>query len=140
MSTGETMMAGIFETRNLSVSINRRPREVYDFASVPENFSKWASGLGKLIRKVNDEWVAETPQGPIKVRFTERNDFGVLDHYVIPKPGMELYIPMRVIANGAGSELIFTLFRLADMSDEKYAEDAEWVMRDLNALKKLLEA
>jgi hypothetical protein len=140
MSTGETMMAGIFETRNLSVSINRRPREVYDFASVPENFPKWASGLGKSIRKVNDEWVAETPQGPIKVRFTERNDFGVLDHYVIPKPGMELYIPMRVIANGAGSELIFTLFRLADMSDEKYAEDAEWVMRDLNALKKLLEA
>jgi hypothetical protein len=47
---------------------------------------------------------------------------------------------MRVIANGAGSELIFTLFRLADMSDEKYAEDAEWVMRDLNALKQLLEA
>jgi hypothetical protein len=134
------MMAGIFETRNLSVSINRRPREVYDFASVPENFPKWASGLGKSIRKVNDEWVAETPQGPIKVRFTERNDFGVLDHYVIPKPGMELYIPMRVIANGAGSELIFTLFRLADMSDEKYAEDAEWVMRDLNALKQLLEA
>jgi hypothetical protein len=140
MSTGETMMAGIFETRNLSVSINRRPREVYDFASVPENFPKWASGLGKSIRKVNDEWVAETPQGPMKVRFTERNDFGVLDHYVIPGPGAEIYIPMRVVANGTGSELIFTLFRLPDMSAEKYAEDAEWVMRDLNALKQLLEA
>ncbi len=134
------MMAGIFETRNLSVSINRRPREVYDFASVPENFPKWATGLGKSLRKMNDEWVAETPQGPMKIRFTERNDFGVLDHYVIPKLGTEIYIPMRVIANGAGSELIFTLFRLPDMSDEKYAEDTEWVMWDLNALKKLLEA
>lgn len=133
------MMAGIFETRNLSVSINRRPREVYDFASVPENFPQWASGLGKSLRKMNDEWVAETPQGPVKVRFTERNDFGVLDHYVIPKPGTEIYIPMRVVANGTGSELIFTLFRLPDMSDEKYAADAEWVMRDLIALKKLLE-
>ena len=134
------MMAGIFETRNLSVSINRRPREVYDFVSVPENFPKWATGLGKSLRKMNDEWVAETPQGPMKIRFTERNDFGVLDHYVIPKLGTEIYIPMRVIANGAGSELIFTLFRLPDMSDEKYAEDTEWVMWDLNALKKLLEA
>jgi hypothetical protein len=139
MSIGETMMAGIFEARNLSVSINRRPREVYDFASVPENFPKWATGLGKSLRKMNDEWIAETPQGPMKVRFTERNDFGVLDHYVIPKPDKELYIPMRVIANGTGSELIFTLFRPPDMPDEKYAEDAEWVMRDLNALKKLLE-
>ena len=133
------MMAGIFEARNLSVSINRRPREVYDFASVPENFPKWATGLGKSLRKMNDEWVAETPQGPVKVRFTERNDFGVLEHYVIPKPGTEIYIPMRVGANGTGSELIFTLFRLPDMSDEKYAADAEWVMRDLIALKKLLE-
>jgi hypothetical protein len=125
MSIGETMMAGIFEARNLSVSINRRPREVYDFASVPENFPKWATGLGKSLRKMNDEWIAETPQGPMKVRFTERNDFGVLDHYVIPKPDKELYIPMRVIANGTGSELIFTLFRPPDMPDEKYAEDAE---------------
>jgi hypothetical protein len=47
---------------------------------------------------------------------------------------------MRVIANGTGSELIFTLFRLSDMADEKFAEDAEWVLRDLNALKRLLEA
>jgi hypothetical protein len=139
MSKGETMMAGIFEARNLSVSINRRPREVYDFASVPENFPQWATGAGKSIKKVNGEWIVETPQGPMKVRFTERNDFGVLDHYVIPKPGAEIYIPMRVVANGTGSELIFTLFRLPDMSDEKYAADAEWVMRDLNALKKLLE-
>lgn len=134
------MMAGIYETRNLSVSINRRAREVYDFASVPENFPQWATGLGKSLKKVNDAWIAETLQGPVKVRFTERNDFGVLDHYVIPEPGTEVYIPMRVIANGAGSELIFTLFRRPDMSDEKYAEDVAWVMRDLNTLKRLLEA
>jgi hypothetical protein len=94
-------------------------REVYDFASVPENFSKWATGLGKSLRKMNDEWVAETPRGLMKARFTVRNDFGVLDHYVISKPGMEIYIPMRVIANGTGSELIFTLFRPPAMPDEK---------------------
>jgi hypothetical protein len=132
-------MAATFESRTLSVRINRAPQGVYDFASVPTNFPQWASGLGNSIVRVNDEWIAETPQGPMKVRFTERNSFGVLDHCVIPEPGVELYIPMRVIANGTGSELIFTLFRLPDMSHEKFAEDAEWVMRDLNALKRLLE-
>ena len=76
----------------------------------------------------------------MKVRFTERNGFGVLDHYVIPEPGPKIYIPMRVISNGTGSEVLFTLFRLSEMSDEKFAEDAEWVKRDLNALKILLEA
>ena len=133
-------MAATFESRTLSVRINRAPQDVYDFASVPMNFPKWASGLGRSIERVNDEWIAETPHGPMKVRFTERNSFGVLDHYVTPELGVEVYIPLRVIANGTGSELIFTLFRLSDMSDEKFAADAEWVMRDLNALKSLLEA
>jgi hypothetical protein len=59
---------------------------------------------------------------------------------VIPEPSREIYIPMRVIANGTGSEVIFTLFRLPEMSEEKFAEDVEWATRDLNALKILLEA
>ena len=133
-------MATMYQSRNLSVQIRRNPRDVYNFTSVPENFPRWASGLGKSLKRKNGEWIAETPQGPIKVRFTERNEFGILDHYVIPESGVEIYIPMRVIPNGSGSELIFTLFRLSDVSDEKFAEDAEWVMRDLAALKNLLEA
>jgi len=133
-------MATMYQSRNLSVQIGRNPRDVYNFTSVPENFPRWASGLGKSLKRKNGEWIAETPQGPIKVRFTERNEFGILDHYVIPESGVEIYIPMRVIPNGSGSELIFTLFRLSDVSDEKFAADAEWVMRDLTALKNLLEA
>src|SRR5919108_1328947 len=109
---GETAMTATFESRTISVCINRPVDVVYNFASIPENFPKWASGLGKSITKSNDEWIAETPQGSMKVRFTERNSFGVLDHYVMPEPGLEIYIPMRVISNGTGSELIFTLFRL----------------------------
>jgi hypothetical protein len=62
--------------------------------------------------------VADTPEGPVKIRFTERNDFGILDHHVVVRPGVDIYIPMRVIANGTGSEVIFTLFRLPDMTDE----------------------
>jgi hypothetical protein len=46
---------------------------------------------------------------------------------------------MRVIANGTGSEVLFTLFRLPDMTAEAFARDAEWVERDLKALKALLE-
>jgi len=132
-------MAATFESRTLRVRINRAPQDVYDFASVPTNFPQWASGLGKSIARVDEEWTAETPQGPVKVRFTERNRFGVLDHYVIPAPGVEIYIPMPIIANGTGSEVLFTLFRLPEMSDAQFAEDAAWVARDLRALKERLE-
>jgi len=133
-------MAATFESRTISIRINRPADRVYDFMSASENLPKWASGLGKSLTETDGEWIAETLQGPMKVRFTERNSFGVLDHYVIPEPGLEIYIPMRVISNGAGSEVLLTLFHLPEMSDEKFAEDAEWVKRDLDALKNLLEA
>src|SRR3546814_7573234 len=75
---------------------------VHDFLSAPENFPKWAAGLGQSIRKADGDWIAETPHGPVRVRFTDRNPFGVLDHTVIPAPGVEIYVPMRVFPNGAG--------------------------------------
>ena len=46
---------------------------------------------------------------------------------------------MRVIANNKGSEIIFTLIRQPEMSNEKFAEDAKWVEKDLRKLKGLLE-
>ena len=133
-------MATTQPSRNLSVSINRDAGDVYNFVCVPENFPRWASGLGKSLKQHNGEWIAETPDGTVQVRFTERNEFGVLDHWVSPEPGLHIYIPMRVISNDSGCELIFTLFRLPAVSEEKFAADAAWIMRDLASLKNLLEA
>jgi hypothetical protein len=125
---------------NISVSIARPLGEVYEFLAAPENFPKWASGLGHSFRAVNGgEWLAETPLGPMKVRFSAKNAYGVLDHYVIPEAGDAIYSPMRVVANDDGSEVVFTLFQRPGMSDEAFAQDAAWVKRDLLALKKLLE-
>ena len=75
----------------------------------------------------------------MKVRFADKNKFGVLDHYVTTASGVEISVPMRVVINGSGSEVILTLFRLPDMSGEKYAEDMKLVERDLKTLKDILE-
>jgi hypothetical protein len=75
----------------------------------------------------------------MKFRFVERNDFGILDHYVRPPHGAEIYVPLRVIANGTGSELVFTLFRLPGMTQEEFERDAATVLQDLTSLKRVLE-
>ena len=95
--------------------------------------------MGKSVHKQGADWTVDTLQGPIKIRFAKKNDFGVADHYVTTASRVEIYVPMRVLSNGTGSEVIFTLFRLPDMSDEKYAEDMKFVERDLRTLKDLLE-
>jgi len=124
---------------HISVTINRPPQAVYSFVSDPENLPKWATGLGGSLRKVNGEWIADSPMGKIKIKFAEKNTFGILDHEIVLESGVKIDNPMRVIANGEGSEIFFTLLRQPDMSDEKFAEDAKWVEKDLRILKGLLE-
>jgi hypothetical protein len=126
-------------SRTLSVSINCPADKVYAFVSNPENLPGWAAGLCKSVRKSDAGWIVETTQGPMNLRFAKDNDLGVLDHYVSPAPGVEVYVPMRVLPNGPGSELLFTLFQLPGMSDGKFAEDAGLVTRDLETLKAMLE-
>lgn len=133
-------MPTIFASHTAHISINRPLDQVYAFLARPENFPQWASGLGASIRQAGDVWIAQTPEGAVTVRFTAANAFGVLDHDVVLPNGESVHIPMRAIANGDGCEILFTLFRLPPMSDQKFAADIAWVERDLQALKALLEA
>jgi len=132
-------MASVLRSKTVSVSIESPPRRVYEFVANPENLPKWATTFCRSVRKSGGEWIVETPDGPMGMRFVGRNDFGVLDHYVTVKPGIEILNPMRVVPNGSGSEIIFTSFQLPGMSNERFAEDAGFVERDLGALKKALE-
>jgi hypothetical protein len=129
----------MLESRTLNVSIACAPQQVADFVADPRNLPRWASAFCKSVRPDGDNWIVETPNGPIGLRFVPHNDFGVLDHYVTPVPGTEIYVPMRVVANGDGSEVLFTLFRLPGMTDQDFARDAGMVENDLAALKRVLE-
>lgn len=132
-------MRARLEVRHISVSINRPANEVYEFASNPENLQHWAPGLGGSMTKVKGAWTADTPMGKAKIRFVEKNQFGILDHDVILESGVTFHNPMRVIPNNQSSEVIFTLFRQPSVSHEKFSEDAKWVEKDLTILRNLLE-
>ena len=127
------------ESRQITVRIDRPFEKVYKFLVDPANWNQWAFGLGKNIRRSGDGWVADSGGGIAKVQFTPQNSFGVVDHTVIRPSGERVFVPMRLIANGSGCELIFTLFREPNMSDAQFASDAAYVQRDLDGLKRLLE-
>jgi hypothetical protein len=123
----------------VSVSIDCPPSTVYTFVANPENLPQWAKGLCQSIRPSGAEWVVDTPQGPMIVKFIGRNELGVVDHYVTSALGVEVYVPMRVLSNGPGSEVILTLFRRPDMTEKQYAADVGLVEQDLRTLKNRLE-
>jgi hypothetical protein len=128
-----------FIAKHITISIDRSAAEVYEFASNPENLPSWAGGLSGSIKKVNGDWIAEAPMGMVKVKFAEKNKFGILDHDVTLSSGVKFYNPMRVFPNSDGSELVFTLYRHPGMSEQQFTADAESVERDLEKLKILLK-
>jgi hypothetical protein len=130
----------MYPSTTISVPIAREPAAVYAFVAALENFPKWATSFCQSIRKEEEGWVMATSLGTMSLRLAPHNSLGVLDHYVTPATGETIYVPLRVVANGTGSEVLFTLFRLPGVSDESYAADAALVRQDLTTLKDLLES
>jgi hypothetical protein len=129
------------DVQHISVYIARRPAEVYEFASDPRNLPRWAAGLARSeVTRDGDQWVVDAAFGRARVKFVERNSFGVMDHDVTLESGVTVHNPMRVVPNGEGSEFVFTLIRRPGMSDTQLAEDKAAVEKDLKTLKDLLES
>ncbi|KAA0697589.1 SRPBCC family protein [Neorhizobium sp. P12A] len=129
----------IMSAKIVHISIDRDWRDVYDFASKPENMPLWASGLASGLEPDGEDWIATGVLGTVRVSFVPPNEFGVLDHTVTIESGLRVYNALRVVPNGDGCEVMFTLLRLPGMTDEQFAADAAHVQRDLEALQNLME-
>ncbi len=128
------------ESRHISEWIDRPAAEVYDYASDPTNIPNWALGLGDAVENVDGQWFVETSSGRVGFAFVERNPFGVLDHEVTLPSGEVIHVPMRIVPYGDGSEVVFTVRRPPDMSDEEFGRDAGLVQADLARLRHVLES
>lgn len=117
----------MYKVQHITQSIAVAPQKVYEFVSNVKNLPQWASGL------------SESALGSIKIEFVPKNESGVLDHDVTLPTGERFHNPMRVIPNGQGSEITFSLFQLPGVTDEKFQEDIKWIQKDLSHLKLLLE-
>jgi hypothetical protein len=129
------------DVRQICVSVRCGWQALYERFWRPESFPLWASGLSDSgLEQAGEVWRAQGPEGPVTIRFTPHNPFGVMDHWVDLGAGREIYMPLRVIGNGDGCLVTLTLFRQPEMTDETFAADAAWVARDLQTLKGLAES
>ena len=128
-------------SHTFSIPIAASYDAVYRYLAEPRNFPQWAAIEGRSFAALgNGDWAGETPFGFRHFRFTPVNAFGVLDHAIFEPGQPMLFMPMRVVPNGTGTELTFIFFQRDGSSDEQFASSIEWIMTDLLALKSLLEA
>ncbi|KHK57140.1 polyketide cyclase [Ralstonia sp. A12] len=133
--------------RTLSINVERHFDDVATFLAEPLNYPTWATGLSTGLTPSTqgsgaapDEWIADAPQGNVFIRFSPPNTFGIADHWVRLQDDTVIYVPLRVVRNGAGTTVSLTLFQLPGMDDAQFEADAEWVQRDLVKLKTVVEA
>ena len=133
-------MTPLLDVRHVSISIQRPPVEVYRFARDGNNLAKWASGLGdQKVEGKGDDWSAHGPLGDVKIHFAAENAFGVLDHDVTLPNGTVVHNPLRVMPNGDGSTVVFSVLQQPGMKADAFANDVKHVEKDLMTLKSLLE-
>lgn len=119
-------------SHTLQATIDRPWREVCDFLGEARNFARWASWIGPSLTQRRGDWVARCPDGRArKVRFTERNAFGVADHCLVASEAESHFVALRALPYGGGCEVLLTFFDGADDEAQR--------RRDLARLKALVE-
>jgi len=130
----------VHDSVHVSTTIERPATEVYGYAGDPRNLSDWAAGLAdQAVELVDGQWTVDSPLGRVVIAFVAPNDLGVLDHDVTLPSGETVTNPMRVMPNGDGCDVVFTV-RRRGMTDAELAADVDAVSRDLAKLRALLES
>ena len=124
----------------LSISIASPPSAIAAFVADPRNLPQWAGGFAHAVRQVGDEWRVETAEGEVGLRFSGPVEHGILDHVVTLAPDLQVYVPMRVVPNEQGSEVMFTLFQPPAMTEHRLQQDIALVQADLQRLKQVMES
>lgn len=127
------------QARTLSITIERKPEDVYAYVRNGEHFADWL-GFITSARREGDGWKLEPKEGPgMTLHFAPDNKLGVLDQVAKLPDGTEVLNAMRVSANGTGSEVTFVVLRQASMDDAAWTKDVGMVEGDLATLKRVLE-
>jgi hypothetical protein len=139
-TASEIFAAMTYPATLVHISIGRPAADVYAYIANARNLTQWASGLSRSsLRQEGGYWIADSPMGTVKIKFTPLNGLGVVDHDVTTPDGTTFANPMRVQPNGGGAEVIFTLYRRPGVSDADFEKDAATIRRDLEKLKSILE-
>jgi hypothetical protein len=129
------------ESAVMSISIEAAPRVVAEDLADPSTHSDWATEFidgPPLEVREDGSVVVNIPAmgGPSRFKVEADLDRGILDLYLAPGDvpfGPPL--PVRLVANGDGVDVLWVLSRPAMMDDEQWVTAQDSMARELENLK-----
>ena len=88
----------------------------------------------------NDGWWSFTGlHGKSKLKFNEHKSFGILDPIFIDEES-SWNIPMRVVSNGGFSEVLITLNKPEEITDDQFNQRVSEIDEMVNSMKNIIES
>ncbi|VAW95269.1 hypothetical protein MNBD_GAMMA21-1433 [hydrothermal vent metagenome] len=131
----------IFETKTLTVSIDAPFNAVADDLANPITHPEWATEFftGDAVPNDKGGVNANVPMmgGPVKFEIKADAKQGILDLFLAPETGkFGDPLPVRLIRNGDGVDVLWTLTRYPGMPDIAWQLGLDSMNKELVSLKK----
>ena len=121
------------KSRTISVTVNKKTGEVFEaILNIPPKM------FPDAVKNNDGWWMFQGPHGEAKLKFRENEKFGILDH-VFEDPDGKWDVPMRVVPSGDHAEVVITLNKPQDYTDEHFNEKVKEVEGIFQKMKEAIE-
>lgn len=123
----------MIRSRTISILVDRKTGDTFDaILNSPPKMMPDA-------KMTSDGWWSfSTPRGNAKLKFNENKSLGILDHMFIDKES-KWDVPMRIVSRGDESEVIITLIKPDELTDEQFNERMIEIEQVFGNMKKIIE-
>jgi hypothetical protein len=123
----------VTRSRTISIIVKKKTGDAFDaILKIPPKMIPDA--------KMNDDgwWSFTGIHGKSRLKFNENKSLGILDHqYVDEESSWD--VPMRVVSSGDFSEVVITLNKPDEITDEQFDQRISEIGEMFNSMKKIIE-
>ena len=124
----------MIRSRTISVNVKKKTGDTFDaILQVPPKMMPDA--------KMNDDgwWSFTGPHGKSKLKFDGNKSLGILDHQYVDEES-SWNIPMRVVSSGNSSEVVITLNKPNELTDDQFDQRVSELGEMVVTMKNIIES
>ncbi|HLC24840.1 MAG TPA: hypothetical protein VJJ25_04345 [Nitrosopumilaceae archaeon] len=120
-------------SRTITTPVNRKTADVFDA------ILDWPKKMMPDATKDDDGWWSfTTPSGHVKLKLNPNRQLGILDHQFVEE-SIKWDVIMRVVRSGDYAEIIITLFKPKQSSDQLFNQHMKEIEKLMENMKLIIE-
>jgi hypothetical protein len=121
-------------SRTISIAVEKKTGDAFDaILKIPPKM------MPDAIIDDSGWWSFTGPYGKSMLKFNENKSLGILDHQYVDEES-KWDVPMRVVSNGDVSEVVITLNKPDEITNEQFDQRMQEIGEMFNSMKNIIES